>query len=56
MIVETDDKSYGAEGVVTWVKNVPLGFVRIVKHSVGIKFTHADPELVDLYEEKLKTV
>jgi hypothetical protein len=33
MIIGTDDKSYGAEGVVTWAKKVSLKFVRIATYS-----------------------
>jgi Tfp pilus assembly protein PilZ len=54
MVIETADRSYEAEGVVAWSNKVPSKPARIAKKGMGIKFTHVDPELVDLYEEKLK--
>jgi Tfp pilus assembly protein PilZ len=56
MVIETADKRYDAEGVVTWAKKAPLRLVQAVRYSMGIKFTHVDPELIDLYERKLKIV
>jgi Tfp pilus assembly protein PilZ len=56
MVIETADKSYDAEGIVTWVKKVPLRLIQTARYSMGIKFTHVDPELIDLYEKKLKIV
>jgi hypothetical protein len=54
MVIETADRSYEAEGVVAWSNKVPSKPARIAKKGMGIKFTHVDPELVDLYEEKLR--
>ncbi len=52
LVVENDDRSYEAEGVVVWAKKVTPKLVRNVKNGMGIKFTHVNPELVDLYQEK----
>jgi Tfp pilus assembly protein PilZ len=54
MIVKAPDKSYNAEGVVVWAKRVTPGLLQLVKTGMGIKFTHVDPGLVDVYEKKLK--
>jgi hypothetical protein len=54
MSIKTDDKIYKADGFVVWIKKVPPGLVQLIKTDMGIKFTHVDQELVDLYEEKFK--
>jgi Tfp pilus assembly protein PilZ len=54
LIIKAADKSYDAEGAVVWAKRVTPGLLQFVKTGMGIKFTHVDPELVDIYEKKLK--
>ncbi|HLE09397.1 MAG TPA: PilZ domain-containing protein [Thermodesulfobacteriota bacterium] len=52
--VVTADKKYEAEGVVAWAKKSPQHLVPVVKNGIGVRFTHADPGLIGLYEEKVK--
>jgi Tfp pilus assembly protein PilZ len=56
MLIDTHEKSYKAEGVVVWERRVAPKSVQIVKVGMGIKFTHVDHELVDLYHDLLKNM
>lgn len=46
--IETQGKSYLAEGEVMWSKVVPRGLDRVVKNGMGIRFTEIDPAFVEL--------
>jgi Tfp pilus assembly protein PilZ len=56
LIIVTPDKNYAIEGIVIWAKAVPLMVTPFVKHGMGIKFKHANRDLSNLYQEKLKEV
>jgi Tfp pilus assembly protein PilZ len=46
------DKSFDAEGVVTWSQKVPQSIVRAVKSGMGIEFTSVEQELLDICKER----
>ncbi len=54
LIINDTLMRYRAEGVVVWSKRVRAGVVQPEKTGMGIKFTVADKELLDFYEQKLK--
>jgi Tfp pilus assembly protein PilZ len=54
LIIETADKIYRADGVVAWSNQTTPGLVQLLKTGMGIKFSHVDQGLIDLYEEKFR--
>ena len=56
LTIEADDRNYRAEGVVAWEKRVTPKDVQLVKVDMGVKFTHVDPALEAVYEERFKEV
>ena len=56
MLIEATDKSYEAEGVVTWAKKVPPRLIQHIKNGMGVKFTYVNKELLDRYADRLKIV
>jgi Tfp pilus assembly protein PilZ len=68
MIVYVQNKSFEAEGIVTWAQKAPprnirfakngMGIapprnIRFAKNGMGIEFTSVDQELIDICKEKL---
>ena len=52
LTVFVDNKSYEAEGVVTWAQKAPPSMVRITRNGMGIAFTSVDQGLIDIYNGK----
>ncbi|MEE9542935.1 MAG: PilZ domain-containing protein [Thermodesulfobacteriota bacterium] len=53
MTIETDEKSFECEGIVSWARRVPPGLERITRCGMGIRFTKVPDELLKIYKEKL---
>jgi Tfp pilus assembly protein PilZ len=54
MSIETAYGGYEAEGIVVWAKKITPKMVQLVKTGMGVRFTHVNNGLVNLYEEKIK--
>ncbi len=52
LTVFVDNKSFEAEGVVTWSQKAPPSMVRITRNGMGIKFTSVDQGLIDICNNK----
>ena len=52
LTVFIDNKSFEAEGVVTWAKKAPPAMVRLTRNGMGIEFTRADQGLIDICKNK----
>ncbi len=52
LVIETDDKNYKAEGEVVWTKHFTPALMNLLKTGMGIRFTHLDNELKDIYDGK----
>jgi hypothetical protein len=56
MVIHIDDMSYKAEGVVAWWENhySSSRLAPVLKCRMGIRFTHVDPGVVEIYQQKMK--
>ncbi len=54
LTINTPVRNYSLEGVVAWAKRVPPMVEPYVKNGMGIKFLHLNPEIADLYKERVE--
>lgn len=52
LTVFVDNKSFEAEGIVTWSQKVPQNIVRVVKNGMGVEFTSVEQELLDICKKR----